>query len=108
MKQLAVYYNDTMAGVLTEKNPGVGYTFQYCEEYLKSSLPPVSVNLPKREAAYRSDYLFPLFTNMLPEGGNRRMICNSQKIDEDDFFGLLEVMANQDFIGAVNVRRIEK
>jgi serine/threonine-protein kinase HipA len=43
---------------------------------------------------------------MLPEGGNRRMICRSLRIDETDLFRLLEAMANQDFIGAVNVRTL--
>jgi len=41
-----------------------------------------------------------------PEGANRRVICRSLRIDENDFFGLLEAMADKDFIGAVNIRRI--
>jgi serine/threonine-protein kinase HipA len=43
---------------------------------------------------------------MLPEGGNRRIICRSLRIDETDYFGLLEAMADKDFIGAVNVRKM--
>lgn len=81
MRKLAVYYNDTEAGILTEQYPGAGYTFQYNEEYLNST--------------------------MLPEGANRRGICRSQRIDENDFFGLLKAMADKDFIGAVNVRRMD-
>ena len=50
-------------------------------------------------------YLFPFFTNMLPEGANRRSICRSLRIDENDFFGLLIAMADKDFIGAVQVRK---
>ena len=106
MRKLAVYFNDLEAGILTEKNPGVGYTFQYKEEYLNSKMPPISVTLPKQSIAYTSEYLFPFFSNMLPEGANRRVICRSLRIDENDFFGLLEAMANKDIIGAVNVRRI--
>lgn len=106
MKQLGVFFNDTKAGILTEQNPGVGYSFQYCEEYLDSSMPPVSATFPKRAKVYNSDSLFPFFSNMLPEGANRRVICRGLKIDENDFFGLLEAMAGKDFIGAVNVRRI--
>ncbi len=106
MRQLAVYLNDTKAGVLTEEHPGRGYIFQYYEEYLNSSNPPVSVTLPKRAEAYKSEYLFPFFTNMLPEGGNRRVICRSLRIDETDLFSLLVAMADKDFIGAVNVRKI--
>ena len=106
MKQLEVYYNDVRAGILSEQNPGTGYSFQYDEEYLNSTLPPISATLPKKVTAYSSDHLFPFFSNMLPEGANRRVICRNLKIDENDFFGLLEAMADRDFIGAVNVRRI--
>lgn len=106
MRQLAVYYNDTKAGILTERYPGSGYTFQYGEDYLNSGMPPVSTALPKRNAVYHSEHLFPFFSNMLPEGANRRAICRSRRIDENDFFGLLEAMADKDFIGAVNVRKI--
>ena len=42
---------------------------------------------------------------MLPEGANRRSICRSLRIDENDFFGLLIAMADKDFIGAVQVRK---
>jgi serine/threonine-protein kinase HipA len=106
MKQLAIYLNETKAGILTKQHPGVGYTFQYCEDYLSTNLPPISLSLPKQEAAYYSEFLFPFFTNMLPEGANRRIICRSLKIDESDLFGLLEAMADKDFIGAVNVRNL--
>ena len=40
MRTLDVYYNETKAGVLTEINPGVGYTFKYEPEYISSDLPP--------------------------------------------------------------------
>ena len=105
MKRLEVYMNDTKAGILTEENPGLGYSFQYYEEYLESTLTPISVTMPKRTEAYYSEHLFPFFTNMLPEGSNRSVICRWLRIDENDLYGLLEAMADQDFIGAVNVRR---
>lgn len=106
MRKLAVYYNDIEAGILTEKYSGVDYTFQYTEEYLSSKMPPISATLPKQSSAYSSEHLFPFFSNMIPEGANRRVICRSLRIDENDFFGLLEAMADKDFIGAVNIRRI--
>lgn len=105
MKRLAVYFNDTKAGLLTEHAPGKGYSFQYEKDYLTSELPPVSVSLPKRNEAYKADYLFPFFANMIPEGANRQAICRSLKIDEHDFFGLLTAMAGKEFIGAVNIRK---
>lgn len=105
MRQLDVFMNDTLAGRLTEATPGRGYTFAYNAAYLASQLPAVSVTLPKREEPYESEYLFPFFSNMLPEGMNRRVICRDRRVDEDDFFGLLMAMAGADFIGAVNVRK---
>lgn len=106
MRQLEVYVNDVKAGLLIEKTPGMDYSFQYFDEYLASSMPPISVNLPKRKEAFSSQYLFPLFANIIPEGGNRRIICRNLRIDEEDLFGLLCAMADQDFIGAVNVRSL--
>lgn len=92
------------AGILTEMTPGAGYTFSYVPEYLSADLPPVSVTLPKRVEAFESDSLFPFFSNMIPEGANRGVICRALRIDEKDFFGILSAMADRDFIGAVNIR----
>lgn len=104
MRQLAVYFNDVRAGTLTEMNFGIGYTFEYEPDYLTSDLPPISVTLPKQRDVYKSDALFPFFSNMIPEGTNRGVICRSLRIDKKDFFGILSAMADKDFIGAVNVR----
>ena len=49
MKQLEVYFNEIKAGILTEKHPGIGYSFQYCKDYLDSPMPPISATLPKRD-----------------------------------------------------------
>ena len=103
MRQLDVYVNDIKAGVLTEKHPGDGYCFQYEADYYLSDAPSISVTLSKRNRIYESALLFPFFANMLPEGANRRIICSSLKIDENDDFSLLCAMAGCDFIGAVSV-----
>lgn len=107
MRQLAVYFNDWKAGILLEQNFGKGYSFQYHGDYLNSSMPPISHTLPKQSEVFESEHLFPFFSNMIPEGANRKVICRSQRIDENDFFGILAAMANRDFIGAVNIRRID-
>ena len=107
MRQLGVYCNDKIAGVLTEKNPGKGYVFLYDRDYLISDGPSISVTLPRRKEGYESDELFPFFTNMLPEGANRNVICRSLRIDEEDFFGMLEAMAGKDFIGAVHIKALQ-
>lgn len=104
MRTLDVYYNETKAGVLVEINPGAGYTFKYEPDYISSDLPPISATLPKQEDAFESDSLFPFFSNMIPEGANRGVICRTLRIDEKDFFGILSAMADKDFIGAVNIK----
>ena len=105
MRQLSVYINDTLAGILTERFPGRDYVFAYDEAYLSSGGNPVSVTLPLRKEPYLSTMLFPFFTNLIPEGANRKIVCRTGRIDEKDFFGILAAMAGKDTIGAVNVRR---
>lgn len=104
MRQLNVYYNNTKAGVLTELHPGRGYEFRYDSDYLLSGGKSISVTLPKTKEFFESEALFPFFTNMLPEGANRSIICRSLRIDENDFFGMLSAMAGKDFIGAVHIK----
>lgn len=108
MRALAVYNNDIPAGILTENAPGRDYVFQYNESYLASGGNPISFTLPIRKEAFTSEHLFPFFSNMIPEGTNRKMICRAMRIDEEDLFGILSAMADKDTIGAVNVRRIEE
>ena len=74
MRQLDVYVNDQKAGVLTEQRPGEEYCFHYDKAYLASDSPSISVSLSKRKESYRASKLFPFFTNMLPEGANRKVI----------------------------------
>ena len=106
MRQLGVYNNDVLAGVLTEQAPGRGYVFAYDPAYLASGAAPVSVTLPLQSALYESESLFPFFVNLLPEGANRTVICRKNRIDEEDLFGLLTTMSSRDFIGAINVREL--
>lgn len=104
MRSVNVYNNDTFAGILTEMDCGM-YSFRYNDDYFcDDSMPEISVTIPKTQQEYISDSIFPLFTNMLPEGGNRRVVCRLFKVDETDFFGLLMAMRGADFIGAINVR----
>ena len=49
----------------------------------------------------------PVFTNMLPEGANRKIVCRSWRLDEKDFFGLLLKIATHDTIGAITVKEVD-
>lgn len=54
MRQLEVYFNEIKAGILTEQHLGIGYSFQYCKDYLDSTMPPISATLPKIADAFCS------------------------------------------------------
>ena len=108
MRQVNVYVNDLKAGVLTEMHPGKGYSFEYDPDYILSDAPSISVSLSKRNASYESSSLFPFFANMLPEGANRKVICRTYRIDENDLFGILAAMAGKDFIGGVQIKTTAK
>ena len=94
--------------ILRGITPGRGYTFTYDKQYMMDRThDPVSLTMPFREEPYQSDYLFPVFTNMLPEGANRKIVCRSWRLDEKDFFGLLLKIATHDTIGALTVKEVE-
>ncbi len=104
MRQLAVYRNGILAGILTEENRQ-NYLFQYDDNYLLSSdSQPISLNLPKSKQVYVSEILFPFFYNMLSEGVNRKLQSMLLKIDENDHFGLLAKTSEYDTIGAVTLK----
>lgn len=104
MRSIKVYYNDIIAGMLSKLDNGK-YSFRYEDEYFcDKSMPEISITLPKSCQEFVSDSIFPFFTNMLPEGGNRKVICRQFKVDETDFFGMLLAMRGADFIGAINLR----
>ena len=104
MRQLLVFVNDQHAGSITELQPGKGYEFCYEPEYLQSDGSAISLTLPKRKEPYQSEHLFPFFTNMLPEGANRKAMCRHMHLDEEDYFGMLMATVGTDMIGSVNFR----
>ena len=97
-----------LAGQLTELARG-SYEFVYDDDFMSDRrTPPVSVNLPKSQKVYHADHIFPVFTNMLPEGANRRALCRVKKVDESDFFGMLEMICGMDAIGKFVLKRTEE
>lgn len=106
MRLAEVYYNKILAGLLTEKDNGE-YIFRYDDKYFQdSSLPAISLTLPKTKQEYRSETLFSFFFNMLSEGANKAIQCQTLRIDEEDYFGLLLATAHTDTIGAITVKKI--
>ena len=108
MRKIYVYYGNAFAGQLVELAVG-DYEFTYDDAFMADkSTPPVSVSLPKSQKVYHSDHIFPVFTNMLPEGENRRALCRLRKVDEKDFFGMLEMICGMDAIGLFVLKRDKK
>jgi serine/threonine-protein kinase HipA len=73
-----------------------------------SSKPGICLTLPRPQQEYNSQFIFPFFYNMLPEGSNKQVVCKLMRIDPDDYFGLLLTTAQNDTIGAVTVIKIEQ
>lgn len=105
MRQLQIFNNGVFVGMLTETDDRK-YEFVYDTGYVNSSEPCISLTLPKRSEAYLSDFMFPFFANMLPEGANKRYICRSNHIDDADDMGLLMLFSDKDFIGSISVKTI--
>lgn len=107
MRTAKILFKDDHAGYLIQHDDE-SFTFQYNDEWFNNvNKPAIGLTLPKSEKEYHSQYLFPFFYNMLPEGANKQAICMHHRIDPDDFFGLLMTTAKHDSIGAIRVLKVE-
>lgn len=105
MRRVEVFYGNKYAGQLRELSKN-SYEFEYDSQYLANAqMPSISVTLPKQAATFHSESIFPFFTNLLPEGANRKAMCTKHKVDERDFFGMLEMICGLDCIGNVSLKR---
>ncbi len=106
MRSARILYKDEEAGVLIQLDDG-SFEFRYHPHWVDDvSKPPINLTMPKINEAFRSEFLFPYFFNMLPEGINKQTVCYSSRIDENDHFGILMATAVADTIGAVRVVKI--
>ncbi|AII51633.1 HipA N-terminal domain-containing protein [Hymenobacter sp. APR13] len=99
-----VYYNEQLAGILRRSESQ--FSFRYTADYVSSSLPPISLTLPKREGAFVSPVLFSFFFGLLAEGVAKDIQCRELKIDEQDDMLRLVKTAYSETIGAVTIREI--
>ncbi|MEC4114854.1 HipA N-terminal domain-containing protein [Myroides pelagicus] len=106
MRVAHILYKGERAGVLTQLDNG-SFHFTYNEDWLSDDFKPaISLTLPKSQIEFESAALFPFFYHLLPEGVNKRMICKTYKIDQDDAFGLLLQASKVDTVGAVTIERM--
>jgi len=98
MRELKIFCNHIYAGLLTEHSKQE-YTFCYDDGYfINPSLPAISLTLSKSHQSYKSQYLFPFFTNLLPEGANKKIFCRLCKINEEDYFSILSALEIKDML----------
>ena len=106
MRRAQVFSNGVLAGMLTETDSGK-YIFCYDDSFLiDEKQTAISLSFPKSQREFTSETLFPFFFNMLSEGTNKAIQCQTLKIDENDAFGLLLATAHTDTIGAILVKKI--
>ena len=107
MRQAKILYKDEEAGILTQHDDG-SFTFSYNDIWFTdNNKPSISLTLSKNKKEHYSKHLFSCFYNMLPEGSNKDVVCKYNRIDKDDYFGLLVTTAKTDAIGAIKVIKIE-
>ena len=107
MRRANILFKGEQAGVLEQHDDG-SFTFTYDTAWINDNgKPAISLTLPKTARVYQSSFLFPFFYNMLPEGSNKQLVCQANRIDKDDYFGLLMTTAKDDAIGAVRVLKID-
>jgi len=108
MAKAEVYNNGVLAGYLEKRGPEE-YLFTYENNYwLDTSLPSVSLTLPKTQQTWQSFAMFPFFAGLLAEGINKDIQCRLLKIDERDDFTRLLKTAGEDTIGAITVKEIQE
>lgn len=111
MRQVTVYRNEELAGVLTENDEqtGKGYTFRYDDAYFYDARKyAISLTLPKTQQEYHSENVFPFFSNLITEGANLSLQSRYLKIDKRDVLGLLLATAGHDSIGNITIKGISK
>ena len=102
MRSANIYYNDTLAGVLTETTDGE-YVFQYNKEYVKNHPDQfLTFTMPVRQSPYKENRLFSFFEGLIPEGWLLNIAAKNWKINPNDRMGLL-LACCQNCIGAVSV-----
>jgi len=105
MRRGKVYYNNHLAGILTETNEGE-YVFQYNDQYVKEYPKDfITFTMPVTNMPYTEKRLFPFFEGLIPEGWLLNIASENWKINRNDRMGLL-LACCQNCIGAVGVEPI--
>ena len=102
MRSAKIYYDRVLAGILRETDDGE-YVFQYTKEYVENYPDQfITFTMPVQEEGYMSNWLFPFFEGLIPEGWLLDIASKSWKININDRMGLLLACCSN-CIGAVSV-----
>ncbi len=106
MRQANVFYNNDLAGLLTETDDGE-YLFRYDDNYI-NNFPGqfLTFSMPVCSTEYKDNRLFAFFEGLIPEGWLLDVAYKNWKINPNDRMGLL-LMCCENCIGAVSVKRVE-
>lgn len=107
MRQAQIFYQDLLAGVLTETDEGE-YIFQYDSSYIEEHPDQfLTFTMPVRKEAFVELRLFPFFEGLIPEGWLLDIASKNWKISRSDRMGLL-LACCKNCIGAVSVQPISQ
>ena len=100
MRSARIFFENDLAGLLTESEDGKVFRFKYGPGY---NGPPISLTMPVRNEIYLFDEFPPFFDGLLPEGFQLEALLRQKKLDRNDKFGQLLIIG-LDTVGAVTVK----
>jgi serine/threonine-protein kinase HipA len=107
MRTAEIFYQDVLAGILTETNEG-HFIFQYDEHYINNHPNQfLTFTIPVSKYPYYEKYLFPFFEGLIPEGWLLDVAKTHYKINPNDRMGLL-LACCYNCIGAVSVKPLNQ
>ncbi|TKC58557.1 phosphatidylinositol kinase [Pedobacter hiemivivus] len=107
MRKGLVWYNNKLAGELTETDEGE-YEFEYDESYILAYPDQfITFSLLVRKEKYVSNRLFPFFEGLIPEGWLLDIATKNWKLNPNDRMGLVLACCGN-CIGAVSVELVNQ
>ena len=102
MRRARIYYDDLLAGILTETSDG-DYIFKYKEDYIVNYPNQfISFSMPVSNNVFKDKMLSPFFDGLIPENWWLETNPKSEKIDLNDRMELLLIYC-RNCIGAISV-----
>ncbi len=103
MRKAAVFFDNTLAGYLTETDQKK-YLFDYLEDYQGGA---ISLTMPVNKRKFQFETFPAFFDGLLPEGQQLEGLLRQNKIDRNDNFSQL-LAVGEDLVGAVSVKPMDE